>query len=113
MSCFVDYALDFENIRKRLSEFKTNIILCSLEHLTKLNTGDNDMKIFSNLSLFDVKCVFAQVKDLKCIPSVYFSTEPQPSSKVFFYASTSGSCGEVKSIGVTYKCFQPNIGGLG
>lgn len=117
VSCFLDSSSDFEGIKRRLTEFKTNIILCNSEHLPALYTGDEKVKLHSEFSLFDVNCAIVEVEELKCIPNICSNEDsnsnPKHSSKIFFYASTSGSCGELKSIGVTYKCFLPNINELG
>lgn len=98
-------------------DFKTNIILCDLGHLHKLNAGDKNVDVSLEILLFGIDCVFVQIKHFVCVPKIYSNekcdSDSKNASKVFFYASTSGSCGELKSIGVTYKCFMPNIIQLG
>lgn len=117
MSCFLDSTEDFDVIRKRLDNFNTNIILCDVQHFTKTNADDEQLTQVLRCSLFDTDCVLVRAKDLKCRTKILLtandSNDKIKSSRICFYASTSGSCGEVKPVGVTYKCFWPNITSLG
>lgn len=116
VNCFLDHAEPIQNIKKRLSDFGTNIILCDLEDLIKLNVGDEQVKIISNITLFNRNCVLIQFGSITLNMNSYSNNDENDknkSSRILFYATTSGSCGEVKLIGVTYKSFLPNITSIG
>lgn len=123
VSCFLDSAENIEIIQQRLNDFGTNIILCDLGSVAKLNCGDESVNIICNVTLFDKKCVLlrcdekqVQNESDKLNKERLLNTggdDKSKSSAILFYATTSGSCGEVKQIGVTYKCFSPNIDRLG
>lgn len=114
-SCFIDGAADLHTIRARLIDFQTNIVLCDLKSLNQLHIDNDKFRIVFKVTLFDTQCSVIQFIDIAHPdqPTVrnVESNQIQP-SKVFFYASTSGSCGDSKTIGVTYKCFMPNITSL-
>ncbi|XP_031624083.1 beta-alanine-activating enzyme [Contarinia nasturtii] len=112
-SCFLDSTENWTNLKKRLIDLETNIILCDLQYLNKLNIEEE--QIISRLTIFNTNCGLIHFKDLQCIPKTLSNRhyDKTMSSQILFYATTSGSCGQVKSIGVTYKCFMPNITSLG
>ncbi|XP_055300273.1 beta-alanine-activating enzyme [Sitodiplosis mosellana] len=116
VSCFLDFPQPIPYIKKRLVDFGTNIVLCDLENVIKLNAGDEQVEIISNITLFDRKCVLARFESITLNVNRHSNSDKDDTSKssnIFFYATTSGSCGEVKPIGVTYKCFSPNIASIG
>lgn len=113
----MDNTDDLQAIRARLIAFQTNIVLCDLNSLDKLHCVDDKLNIAFKCTLFDTECAVVQL-NVVAHPDKNLSIQsvkgnPIQSSKVFFYASTSGSCGDSKTIGVTYKCFMPNITSLG
>lgn len=82
--------------------------------LTRFNFENEQFKIISEISLFNVNCAFIQFERLNYTSKLELKKiDKLNTSKILFYATTSGSCGDVKPIGVTYKCFQPNITSLG
>lgn len=110
----MDNTDSLQAIRARLIGFQTNIVLCDSNCLDKLHCVGDKLNIAFKCTLFDTECAVVQLKN----PDENLSIQsvkgnPIQSSKVFFYASTSGSCGDSKIIGVTYKCFMPNITSLG
>lgn len=115
-SCFIDSTASLQTIRERLIDFQTNIVLCDLKSLDKLHLQNEKFRIAFKSTLFDAQCAVIQFNDIAHPdnPTVrnIKGNHHQP-SEVFFYASTSGSCGDSKTIGVTYKCFMPNITSLG
>lgn len=117
VSCFLDPTKDFEPIKKRLTSFQTNLILCDSEHFNAINADKEQLTQVFRCSLFDADCALVRVEDLMCRNNSPLTKigcgDKTKSSNICFYASTSGSCGEVKPIGVTYKCFWPNIQSLG
>lgn len=130
MSCFLDPRGSF---RKTLIGLKTNVILCDSNTLITLTEQGKHIENMEKFTLFNVDCALVIIEetifpsqttsiascdglaDKQASKQVVSETESDTkySSKIFFYASTSGSCGEVKPIGVTYKCFVPNIASLG
>lgn len=117
VSCFIDFTDNLQVIRARLIDFETNIILCDVKSLTKLQSDADELNVAFKCTLFDTECAVIQFNDID-YPNRNLSIQNVKgnqiqSSKVFFYASTSGSCGDSKIIGVTYKCFMPNIASLG
>lgn len=117
VSCFLDVTDNLQTVRTRLKDFQTNLALCGLQSLAKFSCDDDDFKVAFKCTLFDTECVLVEFNDIACPaenPSIqHVKCNRDQSSKVFFYASTSGSCGDSKIIGVTYKCFMPNIASLG
>lgn len=117
VSCFLDSTDNPQALRPRLKDFQTNIVLCDLQSLAKFRCADSNFKEFFQCTLFGTHCALVEFDhitfsaDQLSIENV--ETNRSESSQVFFYASTSGSCGDSKAIGVTYKCFMPNISSLG
>lgn len=116
VSCFLDSTDSLNTIRTRLNEFHTDLVLCDSKGLNKLHCDDDNINIVFKCTLFNVECALVQFTNLGCPvenPPVQNTKGDQlQSSKIFFYASTSGSCGDSKTIGVTYKCFMPNVKSL-
>lgn len=120
-SCFLDSTklihLDstenLANLKNRLIDLESNVILCDVQYLNKLHVEEE--QICSKITIFDTNCALIHFKDIQSNPKI-LSTDDRvdktKSSQILFYATTSGSCGQVKSIGVTYKCFMPNITSL-
>lgn len=115
----MDFTENFQSIEKQLIGYKTNIVFCELKILLKLNAENERVKILFMLTIFGTNCVLIQVERLQC-NTINFPRngggndfDKNKSSKILFYAKTSGTCGEVKPVGVTYKCFMPNITSLG
>lgn len=107
---------NFQVVRARLIDFQTNILLCDSKSLDKLHANDDKLNVAFMCTIFDTECAVVQFNDVAS-PNENLSTQNVKvnqiqSSKVFFYASTSGSCGDSKIVGVTYKCFMPNITSL-
>lgn len=116
VSCFLDFAQSITDIKKRLIDFRTNIILCDSESVTKFNAGIGQVEVTSNITLFDRSCVLVRFQGITLNTNRLLDNDMNDKSKssnIFFYATTSGSCGEVKPIGVTYKCFSPNVTSMG
>ena len=116
MSCFLDFVQPLTDIKKRLIDFGTNIILCDSESVTKLNADNEQVEVISNITLFDRNCVLVRFGSITLNANRLLDNDMNDKSKssnILFYATTSGSCGEVKPIGVTYKCFSPNVTGMG
>lgn len=116
VSFFLDHTEPIQNIKKRLIDFETNIVLCDLKDVIKLNVEDEQVKIISNITLFDRKCVLIQFESITLNMNSHPNNDENDkfkSSRILFYATTSGSCGEVKLIGVTYKSLLPNITTIG
>lgn len=115
-SCFIDTTADFQAIRSRLIDFQTNIVLCDLKNMDSLRFDKDELRIAFKLTLFGTECALVQLNgianSIQQADQKVNSNNIRP-SKVLFYASTSGSCGDSKAIGVTYKCFMPNITSLG
>lgn len=113
----MDITDNLQAIKARLIDFQTNIVLSDLKSLTKIHFDDDELNIAFNCTVFNTECVVVQFNDIvypnknRSIQNV--KANQIQSSKVFFYALTSGSCGDSKTIGVTYKCFMPNISSLG
>lgn len=117
VSCFIDSSASIQTVRQRMIDFKTDVALCDLANLSKLETNENSIKIIVNITLFNENCALVKIENLaryKDFISISDDNDDKlNTSKVLFYATTSGSCGDVKPIGVTYKCFHPNITSLG
>lgn len=112
VTCFLDFNQTF-GVNQRLIDFQTNIVLCDIQSYAKLNAEHVQIKVLSKCTLFNVECALIRFQDFKCSvqkrSGEIGDSDQTKSSEVFFYALTSGSCGAVKPIGVTYKCFWPNI----
>lgn len=91
--------------------------MCDLENLPKLDDDENCMKINENIQLFNRHCTLIQMKNSfrnKPIHLIANDNEDKlKTSDILFYATTSGSCGDIKPVGVTYQCFHPNVISLG
>lgn len=108
--CFVDSSIDYSQLLQKCEQFQTNVILCDVNTMEIIRPNGN---VIAESVLFDECCYFVQLREVKVTSEERFviasDLDVMTSSRVFFYASTSGSCGEIKSIGVTFKCFMPNI----
>lgn len=116
VSCFLDPAQTIPYIKKRLVDFGTNIILCDSKNLIKLKAEDENVDIIANITLFERNCVLIRFGSIAPNFNKFMNDDKDDkntSSNILFYATTSGSCGEVKPVGVTYKCFSPNISSIG
>lgn len=97
-----------------MAKFGSNLILCEL-HGIDIYKNEQIIARY-DLKLFGRECVLIQIKRLKFHPKL-IQTEADTclyeSAKTLFFALTSGTCGESKLIGVTHKCFIPNVLCLG
>lgn len=108
--CFVDPSINYTSLMEKCEQFHTGVIVCDAITVNILLAYCD---IVAQCDLFNEQCFllllreanFNSANKIKATTNIDLLT----SSNVFFYASTSGSCGQTKSIGVTFKCFVPNI----
>lgn len=111
-SFFIEQTPFWSTIKKKLEKIKTNIFICDIEmfmNLKKIIKIDKEERVV----LFNCECVIVRIADVEMVAkTIAYSTDINKSSQILFTAFTSGSCGECKTIGVTYKCFLPNVNSL-
>lgn len=97
-----------------MAKLESNLILCELQNIDSYK--NEQITLRHDLKLFGRECVLIQIQRLKfhtkLIPTEADITLHE-SPNILFFALTSGTCGESKLIGVTQKCFIPNILSLG
>lgn len=97
-----------------MAKLESNLILCELQSIDTYKTEQITARY--DLKLFGRECVLIQIKSLEFHPKLIPTEADTPlyeSANILFFAFTSGTCGESKLIGVTQKCFIPNILSLG
>lgn len=108
--CFVEPSINHISLMEKCEQFRSGLILCDAKTAKIISTYCN---LVVECDLFNEPCFLLQVRDenFDSANKITATTNIDllTSSNVFFYASTSGSCGQTKSIGVTFKCFMPNI----
>lgn len=108
--CFVDPSSDRSRVLEKCRQFRSNVILCDKSTLETIGSSSN---VIAECNLFDERCHLLQLNEVKDASIgrlvALDELDVMTSSRVFFFASTSGSCGETKTIGVTFKCFMPNV----
>lgn len=97
-----------------MAKLESNLILCELH---SIDTYKNEqITARYDLKLFGRKCVLIQIERLKFHQKLILTEVDTPlyeSANILFFAFTSGTCGESNLVGVTQKCFIPNILSLG
>lgn len=112
-SCFISVTNNIDTIFEYMAKLGSNLILCELPSIDTYKNEQTAARY--DLKLFGRECVIIQIKRLKFHPKLIptADTPLYESANILFFAFTSGTCGESKLIGVTQKCFVPNILSLG
>lgn len=111
-SCFIPSNSNIVEIYEYLEVLDTNVMLCEAEFIQLFQS--DEIKIIQSVTLFNRICAIIQFNQLDFkLKKFPIREKILPSSKILFYGLTSGTSGTSKSVGVTCKCFMPNVLKLG
>lgn len=106
--------LDATDIQQQLQNYKTNLLLTE-QRCVEESADLKNLKIRKQCELLILgrRCTLIQLDTLELttkVISVEVNVSVEHSSRIFYCTTTSGTTGDrPKRIGVTYKCFMPNV----